>query len=154
VLSARSAVTTAKNQVEVAQREVTRAENLNKAGAVADRNVEMAKSQLIGAQSMEADAQARLTNVQLQLAKAIVKAPIGGVVSERRVSAGDIVGPGSPLYTIINPSTMRLEASVPADAIGDVRMGAPVEFTVNGYPGRRFAGRISAINPTADPATR
>jgi membrane fusion protein (multidrug efflux system) len=154
VLSAQSGVTTARNQVDMAQREVTRAENLLKAGAIAERQVELAKSQLIGAQAQEADAKARLTSIQTQLAKTVVKAPFSGVVSERRVNAGDIVGPGMPLYTIVNPSTMRMEASVPAEAIGDVRVGAPVEFTVNGYPSRRFVGRISAVNPVADAATR
>jgi membrane fusion protein (multidrug efflux system) len=154
VLSAQSGVTTARNQVELAQREVTRAENLVKAGAIPERQVELAKSQLIGAQAQEADAKARLTSIQTQLAKTVVKAPFSGVVSERRVSAGDIVGPGSPLYTIINPGTMRLEASVPAEALADVRVGAPVEFTVSGYATRRFAGRISAVNPVADAATR
>jgi membrane fusion protein (multidrug efflux system) len=154
VLSAQSGVTTARNQVDLAQREVVRAENLLRAGAVPERQLELAKSQLIGAQAQEADAKARLTSTQTQLAKAVVKAPFSGVVSERRVNAGDIVGPGMPLYTIVNPGTMRLEASVPAEAIGDVRVGAPVEFAISGYPTRKFAGRISAVNPVADAATR
>ena len=49
---------------------------------------------------------------------------------------------------------MRLEGSVPAEQLADVRLGAPVTFTVNGYPGRSFAGRVTRVNPTADPATR
>src|SRR5258708_39878900 len=70
------------------------------------------------------------------------------------VNAGDFVAPGNPAYTIINPSTMRLEASVPAEALSAIRQGAPVEFSVNGYATRRFIGRISSINPVADPSTR
>jgi RND family efflux transporter MFP subunit len=49
---------------------------------------------------------------------------------------------------------MRLEGSVPADQLNRVRLGAPVSFTVNGYPGRTFTGRVTRVNPTADPATR
>jgi RND family efflux transporter MFP subunit len=49
---------------------------------------------------------------------------------------------------------MRLEASVPSDALTALRIGDPVEFKVNAYPDRTFAGRVERINPTADPATR
>jgi RND family efflux transporter MFP subunit len=43
---------------------------------------------------------------------------------------------------------------VPADQLSAVRLGAPVDFTVNGYPNRHFTGHITNINPVADPATR
>ena len=49
---------------------------------------------------------------------------------------------------------MRLEASVPAEQLASIRIGVPVNFTVSGYPGRQFVGRITRINPTADPTTR
>jgi RND family efflux transporter MFP subunit len=49
---------------------------------------------------------------------------------------------------------MRVEGSVPAEQLGQVRLGAPVNFTVNGYPGRTFSGKVTRVNPTADPATR
>lgn len=48
---------------------------------------------------------------------------------------------------------MRLEAGVPATDLAAVRVGLPVEFTVTGYPDRRFAGRIARVSPTADPST-
>ena len=58
------------------------------------------------------------------------------------------------MFTVVDPSSMRLEGSVPAEALNQVRLGAPVTFTVNGYPGRTFTGRVTRVNPTADPATR
>jgi len=75
-------------------------------------------------------------------------------VSERPVSAGDIVQPGTPLFTVVDPSSMRLEASVPAEQLSSIRVGVPVTFTVSGYPGRDFVGHIVRVNPTADPTTR
>jgi RND family efflux transporter MFP subunit len=154
VLSARSGVTTAQNSVEVAQRQVTRSEALLKAGAIAERDVELAHNQLTAAQAQLADANARLANAQKQQDKTTIKAPFSGVVSARQVSAGDVVQPGGAVYTIVNPATMRLEASVPADQLASVRQGAVVNFSVNGYPGRRFTGRVTRINPIADPTTR
>ncbi len=78
---------------------------------------------------------------------------MNGIISERAVSAGDIVSPGSLLFTVVDPSSMRLNASVPASELGAVRTGAPVEFHVTGYAGRVFTGTLDRINPTADPAT-
>jgi RND family efflux transporter MFP subunit len=49
---------------------------------------------------------------------------------------------------------MRLEASIPADELSAVRIGVPVNFTINGYPGRTMLGKVTRISPTADPATR
>jgi membrane fusion protein (multidrug efflux system) len=153
-LSAKSAVATADNTVQIAEREAGRAETLAKAGAIADRQRDQVRNQLIAAQAQAADARARLANAQKQLDKTVIRAPFSGVVSARTVNAGDFVAPGNPAYTVINPSTMRLEASVPAEALSAIRLGAPVEFTVNGYATRRFTGRISSINPVADPSTR
>ena len=146
-LSARAAVTTAQNTADVAKRQVDRNDALFKAGAIAERDLELARNQYSAAE-------AQLANAQKQLSKATVRAPFGGIVSVRSVSAGDVVQVGGLMYTVVNPSTMRLEASVPANQLSEVHVGAPVDFTVNGYPGRQFTGRITRINPVADPATR
>jgi membrane fusion protein, multidrug efflux system len=53
----------------------------------------------------------------------------------------------------VDPRSMRYEASVPASDLASIRVGAPVTFTATGYPGRTFEGRITRVNPSADPAT-
>jgi RND family efflux transporter MFP subunit len=79
---------------------------------------------------------------------------MSGIVSERPISSGDVVQPGAAMFTVVDPSSMRLEGSVPSESLNQVKIGAPVSFTVNGYPGRTFTGRVTRVNPTADPATR
>ena len=79
---------------------------------------------------------------------------MAGVVSKRAVNAGDVATMGTELYTIIDPSSMRLEAAVPSEQIGAVRVGAPVSFEVRGYPDQTFEGRVERISPAADAATR
>lgn len=153
-LSARGAVTTAQSSYDIAQRELSRNQALEKAGAIAERDLERARNALIAAQGQLATARAQLANVSKQLDKASVQAPFSGVVSMRQVNAGDVVSPGTALFTVVDPGSMQLEASVPADALTQVRVGMPVEFKVNGYPNRTFSGRITRVNPTADPATR
>jgi RND family efflux transporter MFP subunit len=153
-LSARSLVTSAQNAVNVARREEERAARLSEAGAVAERDLEVARQARIAAEAQLEDARARLALAQRQLDNTQIRAPFAGLVSERSASAGDVVQPGSELFTVVDPSSMRLEASVPASALSALRVGDPVEFTVNAYPDRTFTGTIERINPAADPATR
>jgi RND family efflux transporter MFP subunit len=152
-LSARSAVRSAEAALVVARRNAERSTKLAEAGAIAETELETARWNATNAEATLADAQARLVSAQEQLGKTIVRAPFSGVVSERQVNAGDIVQPGGEMFTIVEPSSMRLEASVPAQQLGDLRIGAPVEFEVSGYPGRTFSGRITRINPMADRTT-
>lgn len=152
-LSARSAFTTAQNAAERAKRDLERYERLAQAGAVAERDLEQARLSNNAATSQLADAQARLTMAQKQLDDARILAPFAGIVSIRSVSEGDVVSPGTALFTIVDPSSMRFEASVPASQLTQVKTGATVTFTVSGYPDRRFSGRVTRISPAVDPAT-
>ncbi|HEU4588112.1 MAG TPA: efflux RND transporter periplasmic adaptor subunit [Gemmatimonadales bacterium] len=153
-LSAQSQVRSAEANRDVAQRNAERFRSLAKAGAVAERDLEQAESQATAAEAQLADARARLATAQKTLGYTRVTAPISGVVSERQASPGDVVQVGAALFTIVDPRSLRLQGTVPAEAVGTLKPGAPVEFTVTGYAGRTFAGRIDRINPTADPATR
>lgn len=152
-LSARSAVTTAQSAATQAARELERFTKLLAAGAVADRDLETARVNAESTESQLADARARLSIVEKQVNDAQVRAPFAGVVSERDVNAGDLVTPGKEMFVIVDPRSMRFEGAVPANELGAIRPGLPVSFTVQGYPGRTFEGKITRINPTADPTT-
>jgi membrane fusion protein, multidrug efflux system len=152
--SARAAVENARNNLAVATREAERQRALVAAGAVAQRNVETAQQSVVAAQAGVALARSQLSNAQKQLGYTRVTAPFSGVVSDRPVSGGDVVQPGTALYTVVDPSSLQLEAAIPAEQLASLRVGSPVEFTVTGYAGRTFRGRITRINPSADPATR
>ncbi len=153
-LSARAGVTAASSSADIANRELARSQKLLAAGAIAERDIEQARRASISANAALADARARLATAAKQVGNTSVTTPMSGIVSERPISAGDVVQPGAAMFTVVDPSSMRLEGSVPAEALNQVRIGAPVTFTVNGYPGRTFAGRVTRVNPTADPATR
>jgi len=153
-LSARAAHRSAEVTLDDARRDLERDERLHGAGAVSERDLERSKTRVANAEASLADAKSRLVSAQEQLGKTTVRAPFPGVVSVREVSAGDVVQAGDLLYTVIDPRTMQLEATVPADQLRSLKVGTPVEFTVAGYGARRFQGRIDRINPAVDPATR
>ena len=145
---------TAQSSYDIARRELSRNETLEKAGAIAERDLERARNALLAAQAQLSTAKAQLANVNKMVDKASVQAPFTGVVAQRQVNAGDVVSPGTALFTVVDPGSMQLEASVPAEALSQVRVGMPVDFKVTGYPNRSFTGRVTRVNPTADPATR
>ncbi len=151
---AQSAVVAAQAQYAQAKRELERAQTLNQAGAIADRDLENARNAATAAEANLANARAQAAATGKTLRSASVVAPFDGVVAQRAVSAGDVVTPGTPLFTIVDPRSMRLEASVPAARLGEVKVGMPVRFTVTGYGDRRFEGKVTRIAPVADPTTR
>lgn len=151
--SAASAVRSADNALLVARREADRTDTLVKAGALAARDLDVARNSVTSAEALLADAQARLASVERELGDAIINAPIDGIVSNRAVNAGDVVSVGTELFTIIDPSSLRLEAAVPSDDLSTLRIGAMVDFEVRGYD-RQLRGRIERIAPQADAATR
>lgn len=151
--SALSAVRSAENQLAVTQREAERAQQLVTAGALAARDLDVARNNVTTAEAQLADARSRLVNAEKQLSDAVLRAPLTGIVSRRPVNAGDVVTVGTELFTVIDPSSMRLEASVPSDGISALRIGATVDFEVRGYD-QKFQGVIQRIAPEADATTR
>jgi RND family efflux transporter MFP subunit len=151
--SAASGVRNAENQVAVARREMERTETLVKAGALAARDLDVARQSVTSAEAQLADAKSRLASADRQLADTVLRAPIDGLVAKKPVNIGDVVSVGAELFLIIDPSSMRLEASVPADDLKFLRIGAAVDFTVRGYE-KPFEGRITMIAPQADAVTR
>jgi membrane fusion protein (multidrug efflux system) len=151
--SATSSLRSAENQVAVARREMERTEKLVQAGALAARDLDIARNNVTAAEAQLADAKSRLASTERQIADTVLRAPIPGVVSNRYVNAGDVVSIGTELFRVIDPSSMRLEASVPSEDLSLLRVGADVEFSVRGYE-QPFRGRIQRIAPQADPVTR
>jgi RND family efflux transporter MFP subunit len=154
VLSARSAQRTATEALMVARRNAERTERLAQAGAVAEREVEQARWTVTSADAGLADANARLSSAEKQQGKTVIRAPFAGIISERPVGSGDVVQVGNPVIGLVDPRSLRLEASVPVSALAVLKPGTPVDFEVSGYEGKRYTGRVERVNPTLDPATR
>ncbi|MGH7593204.1 MAG: efflux RND transporter periplasmic adaptor subunit [Gemmatimonadales bacterium] len=152
--SARSQLISAQLAADVAKRNYERSGTLHGAGAIADRDLELAHNQSAAADAGLADARSRANTAEHLLVNAIVRAPFAGVVSERPASAGDVLQVGAPILTVVDPTRLQLEASVPADQLSNIRVGGKVEFTVTGALRQAFAGRIARINPSVDPTTR
>jgi membrane fusion protein, copper/silver efflux system len=80
--------------------------------------------------------------------------PASGVVTELGVREGVMVQPGMALFRVVDLSSVWIEASVPEAQAGQLREGAPAQARSDAYPGRMFAGKVGAILPQVDTATR
>ncbi len=139
----------------------TTAETTNAKAKAALRTYENAKN--VAAQSYQgiASAQAALAGAQTQvniaqkaIADAVIYAPFSGSVEDRPVSIGEYVTPSSKIATIVRTSPIKLSLPLPETDAGKISVGQSVSASVASYPDRNFAGRISAITPSLDVATR
>jgi membrane fusion protein (multidrug efflux system) len=152
--SARAGVEARQQALALAERQAERIERLVRAGALAEHELELARNDVAAQRAQLAQAQSGLVSAQRQLQGAVVTSPIDGVISQKSVHQGDVVTLGSPLFVIIDPSSMRLSASVPSESLAVLRVGAPVEFRVRGLGDQPFTGSIERVGPAADPVTR
>lgn len=153
-VSARTGEAAAEEALDLARTNLARTQDLVESGSVPRANLENDRNALKAAEARLAEVRALKSTAQSRLDAAVVRAPLAGVVSEKAVNRGDVVAPGSPLLTIIDPSSMRLEASIASEHLSSVKAGVPVEFVVRGLGERTFSGQIERVAPAADPATR
>ena len=136
------------------QRQFERQKTLRASGMTAATALEDAEVRRNNAQSDLVAAKARAVTARQQLARTEVRAPFEGIVSERKVSAGDTAAIGKELIKVIDPTSMRLEGLVSADKIGDVKPGQQVSFQVNGQAQTNYQGVVRRVDPSANPVTR
>lgn len=86
--------------------------------------------------------------------RVIVTAPIGGVIAELGVREGMTVMAGAPMFRINGLGTIWVNAEVPETVAARVRPGNAVEARTAAFPGETFAGKVGAILPEVNPATR
>jgi RND family efflux transporter MFP subunit len=116
-----------------------------------------------------AQAQVRAVEESIKAARAAVRsladienylrvtAPFGGVITERNVHPGALVGPGGsspPLFQLEQSSRLRLVVAVPEVDVSGIEPGVRVVFTVPAHPGESFSAPIARVAHSMDPKTR
>jgi membrane fusion protein, multidrug efflux system len=154
LMSAEAAARASQQAFDQAERQYERMKTLRASGMASAQALDDAEGRRNSAQSDVEGAKARLVLARQQLARTEVRAPFDGLVSERKASAGDTAQVGKELLKVIDPNSMRFEALMSSDAVGEVQAGQTVHFRVNGYGDEEFAGRVRRVNPAANPTTR
>ena len=139
---------------EQAERQFQRLKTLQTQGMSSMQAAEDAEIRRNNAQSDLAAAKSRLVAARQQLTRTEIRAPFDGIVSERKVSAGDTAQVGKELVKVMDPSSMRLQGLISADHLAEVRAGQDVSFKVNGYPQTEFTGKVKRVSAAANSTTR
>lgn len=96
---------------------------------------------------------AQLARAQRSLADAQVKSPIDGVVYERKINPGEVASRNMKLFSVADLAVLEIAATVPSRLVGQVRVGMPASFSVDGRDAQEH-GEVVRINPVAIPGTR
>lgn len=98
-------------------------------------------------------AEANHKAVLAQLSYTVVKAPFDGVITEKKVEAGELASPGQPLLKMENPRQLRLEATVAEGDLKSVSRGDKIPVIIDALEGPALAGIVGQILPAGDPQT-
>jgi RND family efflux transporter MFP subunit len=152
--SAEAAARSAAQTFDQTEKQLQRLKTLRGSGMASMQQLEDTEIRRNNAQSDLVAAQARAVQARQQLQRTEVRAPFSGIISERKVSAGDTAQIGKELLKVVDPTSMRFEGFVSADKIRSVKVGQPVMFRVNGYDRQTFGGTVKRVDPAANPTTR
>ena len=126
---------------------------------IAEKTADAGQSQVASAQQTVEAAREALNAIRDIEGYLRVTAPFSGVVTERNVHPGALVGPSSgtssaPMFRVVDNSRLRLVVPVPEAYTSELKTGASVPFAVAAYPGQSFAGTVARIAQAVDVATR
>jgi multidrug resistance efflux pump len=106
--------------------------------------------QLGVAQAQIETAQANIGILEVQLAKAAIRAPVDGVVLARNLEPGETIGPGSTLLVIGQLDSLTITVFVPEDRYGQIGLGQIAVVTVDSFPGQVFEATVTRIADQAE----
>ncbi len=144
----------AKAMADDAGRDVERKKLLITTNAIPQATMDRSQSTYDQARAAYASAQAQASLLRQQVADAILRSPIDGVVAEKRTDVGQRLGDNTVAVVVAQTSPLKLRFRVPERYLASVRRGQAVKATVDPYPGEVFQGKVTVVGGVIDPATR
>jgi RND family efflux transporter MFP subunit len=152
-------IRTAGAQLGLAAQELERLERLRRSAAFSVaryqdklRDVERVKSSIAEARAKADQARAELHMADLNLSYAQIRAPYNGVVSARHVEVGNYLNVGANVVTLLNDSSLEIEAEVPANRIGGLTPDAKIK--VVSEHGKPYRAKVRAVVPEENALSR
>lgn len=137
----------AEADAELAKKDFERAQDL------ASRKV-ISPAELDAAQSKYSQKKAAVENMQSVIDKKQIHAPFDGLAGIRAVNPGQMVKAGDPLVSLQALDQVFVDFSLPQQQLAEIKSDLPVKVTTDALPDREFDGKLTAVNPAVDAATR
>lgn len=146
----------AKAALEKARLDYKRAKPLLAEQVISQASYDATKSAFDGAAASAKDIKARLRIARHQLEDTRLQAPFDGIVSTKTIENHEMVAAGQVVMTVLDISSLEIEANVPESEIAHQSLQAGQEATVEFAPlsGHRFSARLKEWSTAPDPATR
>lgn len=143
-------------RAEVQEWEATVAQSRREAERVTDLIARKLASQsdFDSKRSVLAIDEARLASARTRLAKTEIRAPFTGMVGLRQVSVGEYVNVGDELVALAQTDVLKLDFRIPETQATRAANGQAVRITADAFPGEVFEGRVYAVDPQVDVASR
>lgn len=110
-----------------------------------------ARAEQVAAQrSLVEQAQAALAVAEVALGKTVLRAPFAGLVTVRHREPGEVVVPGAPVFTLIEPGARWVRIYVPEDRLGAVPLGGAATLRTDSYPDKTYSGRVTFLASEAE----
>ncbi len=151
---ARANAALAKKQEEVSKRECERYQSLVATGSISQAEYDRISDQCKSSPLNVMAAEARATAAAETVGDGQIRAPFGGIVTDRWIEAGEYVRQDTKVVSLVSIDVLRLELSVPEANIAAVHQGGALTFTVAAYPDRTFSGTVRYVGAAVRERTR
>jgi RND family efflux transporter MFP subunit len=121
---------------------------------VAEANYQAAIDNVRSLKASLQDRRAAYELAQKKLRDAVVRAPVSGSIAERFVQTGEYIRENTPVATIVQMNPLKLKTAIQERYAGLIKPGQAVEFVVEAFPTRTFAGKVAYVSPAVDQVTR
>jgi membrane fusion protein, multidrug efflux system len=149
-----AALSQAQANLDNAQAEFKRKDTLYKEELITKQQFDDVTTRLALAQADLERARATLETSRERLARTRVYSPLVAAVKEKKVSVGDYVRNGTPLFQLIKIDSLKLNFTISEKDVAGLKTGQEVVFTVDAFPGKQFTGKISLLYPNVEEKTR
>ncbi len=136
------------------ERNLERAMKLKERKLASDQDMDRVQSAVDSARAGKQRAEAAVALARRNLREATIRCPFDGVVAERMVDVGALVGPQTPLMRFVDDQSLKLTLTVSAAELSRLRIGQPVELADPSVPDGDYRGEIARLGVAADPTTR
>lgn len=151
--SARAQLSAAKHDLSLATTDLEQTQSLHGKGSVSDFGLETAQHNLDKAKAAVASARANVKAARREQSDTSIDAPIDGIIANRQVEVGDLLGSGSPVLQIVDISRLRIRVGLSGRQLARLDRKAEVTVRVDDMGDQTLRGTFASVAPMANPVT-
>jgi multidrug efflux system membrane fusion protein len=150
--AARGSLAQVSSSAALARTNYERAEKLAPTGVVSQQELQQSSAALASAEAAQSAAKSQIAALATRLGETRIESPIEGVVSQRRLDPGALVGPpgGGAIVTVARIDRLRVFITINAR----MAVGKEAHVELDAIPGKSFTGTVVRVAPAFDPVTR